>query len=111
MASHNDIVSEFFEIDKTLFLKNDEWSGLVKVNFFSLDEANTLKIVVTNTNVDNVVTNKEHLCSPSNPVIVWIPEYAPEYGQAAKVLLEESIERITATTQLSPFKQDFLSVN
>ena len=68
-TSHNDIVSEFFEIGKTLFLTNDEWSGLVKVKYFSSDEANILKIVVTNTNGDNIVTTKEHLHSPSNPDI------------------------------------------
>ena len=33
-TSQNDIVSEFFEIGETLFLTNDGWSGLVKVNFF-----------------------------------------------------------------------------
>ena len=32
-TSQNDIVSEFFEIGETLFLTNDGWSGLVKVNF------------------------------------------------------------------------------
>ena len=37
-TSQNDIVSQFFEIDKTLFLTNDGWSGLVKVKYFSSDE-------------------------------------------------------------------------
>ena len=57
----NDIVSEFFEIGETLFLTNDGWSGLVKVKYFSLGEANILKVIVTNTNGDNIVTTKEHL--------------------------------------------------
>ena len=32
-SQNDDIVSEFFEIGETLFLTNDGWSGLVKVNF------------------------------------------------------------------------------
>ena len=89
--SQNDIVSEFFEIGKTLFLANDGWSGLVKVKYFFLDKANILKIVVKNSNGDNIVTTKEHLHSLSNPDIGWIPESAPEYGKAAKLLSEEAI--------------------
>ena len=54
-------MSEFFKIGETLFLTDDGWSGLVKVKSFSLDDANILKIVVTNTNGDNIVTTKEHL--------------------------------------------------
>ena len=77
-TSHNDIISEFFEIGKTLFLTNDGWSGLVKVKYFSLDEANILKIVVKNTTGENIVTTKEHLSSLYNPDIGWIPESAPE---------------------------------
>ena len=69
-TSQNDnTVSEFFEIGETLFLTNYGWSGLVKVKSFSLDKAKILKIVVTNTNGDNIVTTKEHLRSPPNPVI------------------------------------------
>ena len=33
-TSHNNIVSEFFEIGETLFLTDDGWSRLVKVNLF-----------------------------------------------------------------------------
>ena len=80
-----------FEIGETLFLTNDGWSGLVKVEYFSLDKANILIIVVTNTNGDNIVTTKEHHLSPSNPDIGWIPESAPEYWQVTKLLLEEAI--------------------
>ena len=104
-TSQNDIVSEFFEIGETLFLTNDEWSGLVKAKYFSLDEANILIFFVTNTNGDNIVTTKEHIFSPSNPDIGWIPESAPEYRQTAKLLLEESIESITSSTHLSSLQQ------
>ena len=104
-TSQNDIVSKFFEIGETLFLTNDGWSGLVKVRSFSLDKANILKVVVKNTNGENIVTNKEHLCSPSNPDIVWIPDSATEYGQADKLLSEEAIEKITSSTHLSPLQQ------
>ena len=82
------IVSEFFEIGENLFLTNDGCSGPVKVKCFSLNKANILKIDVKNTNGDNIFTTNEHICSPYNPDIGWIPESAPEYGQAAKLLLE-----------------------
>ena len=52
MTSQNDIVSEFSKIGETLFLTNDGWSGIVQVKYFSLEETNILKIVVTNTNED-----------------------------------------------------------
>ena len=110
-TSHNDTVSEFFEIGKTLFLTNDGWSGLVKVKYFSLDEANILKIIVKNTNGDINVTPKEHFCSSSKSDIGCIPESTPEYGQAAKLILEEAIEKITSPTHFSPLQQYFFSVN
>ena len=110
-TSQNDIVSEFFKIGETLFLTNSGWSGLVKVKYFSLEEANILKVFVTNNNGDNIVTTKEHLCSPSNTNIGWIPESVPEYGQAAKVLLEESIKKVTSPTHLSSLQQEFFSVH
>ena len=65
---------------------------------------------MTNTNGGNIVTTKEHLCSPSNTDIGWIPESAPEYGQVAKLLSEEAIENITSPTHLSPLQQEFFSV-
>ena len=108
--SHNDIVSDFFEIGETLFLTNDGWSGLVKVKYFSLVQANILKIVVTNTNGDNIFTTKEHLRSPSNLDIGWVSESAPEYGKAVKVLSEEAIENLISSTHLSPLQQEFFSV-
>ena len=109
--SHNDIVSDFLEIGETLFLTDDGWSGFDKVKPFSLNEEKILKIVLTNTNWDNIITTKEHLRSPSNPDTGWIPEYAPEYIKAAKLLSGEAIKNITSPTHLSPLQQEFFSVN
>ena len=81
------------------------------MKYFSLDKAKILKIVVTNTNRDNIFATKEHLCSPSNPDIERITESAPKYVQVAKVLLEEAIENITSPTHLSPLQQEFFSVH
>ena len=78
-SSKDDILSELFDIGETLFFTNDGWSGLVKVKSVSLDEANVLRIVVTNSNGDDIVTTKEHLRSPANPDVGWIPSSVPEY--------------------------------
>ena len=92
-SSQDDITSELFDIGETLFFTNYGWSGMVKVKYFSLDETNLLRIVATNSNGDDIITNKEHLCSPSNPDVGWIPSSVPEYKQSAKTLSEEDIEK------------------
>ena len=43
--------------------------------------------------------------------LTWITESLPEYGQAAKVLSEEAIKKITSPTHLSPLQQECLSVH
>ena len=48
-----------------------------KVKYFSLDETNVLRIIVTNSNGDDIITTKEHLRSPSNPDVGWIPSSVP----------------------------------
>ena len=54
---------------------------------------------------------QKKLCSPSNPDIGWIPEFAPEYGQAGKLLLEEANKNIISPTHLSPLQQEFFIVH
>ena len=78
-SSQYDITSELFDIVETIFFTNDGWSGLVKVKSFSLDETNVLRIVVTNSNEDDIITTKEHLRSPSNSDVGWIPRSVTEY--------------------------------
>ena len=57
-SSQDDITSELFDIGETLFFTNDGWSGLVKVKYFSLDETNFLRILVTNINGGGIITTK-----------------------------------------------------
>ena len=85
--------------------------SLVKMKSFSLDETNVLRIAVRNRNGYNIITTKEHLCSPSNPEVGWIPISVPEYKQSAKTLSEEDIEKISSPKHLSPLQQEFLSVH
>ena len=92
-SSQYDITSELFDIGETLFFTNDGWSGLVKVKYFSLDETNFLRIIVTNSNGDDIITTKEHLCSPNNPDVGWSHSSVSEYKQSAKTLSEEDIEK------------------
>ena len=65
---------------------------------------------MTNSNGDNIITTKEHLRSPRNPDVGWIPSSVPKYKQSAKTLSEEDIENITSPKHLSPLQQEFLSV-
>ena len=67
-------MSELFDIGETLFFTNDGWSGLVKVKYFSLDETNVLRIVVTNNNGYDIITNKEYLRLLRNPPNIWIAQ-------------------------------------
>ena len=101
VSSQDDIKSELFDNGETLFFINNGWSGLVKVKSFSLDKTNVLRIIVTNSNGDDIITTKEHLCSPNNPDSGWITSSVPEYKQSAKTLSEEDIEKITWTKHLS----------
>ena len=55
---------------------------------FSMDETNVLRVVVTNSNGDDIITTKEYLRSPSNPDVRWIPSSVTEYKQSAKTLSE-----------------------
>ena len=76
---------------------------------FSMDKTNVLRIIVTNSNGDDIITTKEHLRSPNNPDVGWIPSSVPEYKQSAKTLSEKDIEKITSPKHLSPLQQEFLS--
>ena len=57
-SSQDDITPELFDIGETLFFTNNGWSGLVKVKSFSLDKTNALRIIVTNSNGDDIITTK-----------------------------------------------------
>ena len=37
VSSQDDITSEIFDSEETIFFTNDEWSGLIKEKSFSLD--------------------------------------------------------------------------
>ena len=81
------------------------------MNYFSLDKTNVLRIIVTNSNEDDIITTKELLCLPGNPDVGWIPSSVPKYKQSAKTLSEEDIEKITLPKHLSPLHQEILSVH
>ena len=110
-SSQDDITSELFDIGETIFFTNNGWSGLVKVKSFSLDKKNILRIIVTNSNGDDIINTKEHLLSPNNPDVGWIPSSVTEYKQSAKTLSEKDIEKIMSPKNLSPLQQEFLSVH
>ena len=92
-SSQDDITSELFDIGETLFFKNNGLPGLVKVKYFSLDKTNVLRIIATNSNGDDIITTKEHLCLLNNADVGWLPSSVPEYKQSAKTLSEKYIEK------------------
>ena len=67
------------------------------VKYFSLDETNVLRIVVTHSNGYDIITTKEHLRLPSNPDVGWIPSLVPEYKQSAKMAVAILIWMTTTT--------------
>ena len=69
---------ELFDIGETIFFTNNGWSGLIKVKSFSLDKTNVLRIIVTNSNGDDIITTKDHLRSPINPDVGLIPSSVPQ---------------------------------
>ena len=111
VSSQDDIMSELLDIGETVFFTNNGWSGLVKVKYFSLEKTNVLRNIVTNINGDDIITTKEHLCSPNNLYVGWIPSSVPKYKQSAKTLSEEDIKNITSPKHLLPLHQEFLSVH
>ena len=105
-------VLELFEIGETLYYVNNGWSGLVKVKSFKLDENGIIRFVVTSiASEEDIETTSDHLRSPSNPDIGWIPTSVPEYRSTSKMLTEEEIKNLTSPTHLSPLQQEFLSVH
>ena len=93
VSSQDDTTLELFDIGETLFFTNNGWSGLVKVKYFSLDKTNFLRIIVTNSNGDDIITTKEYLRSPNNTDVGWIPSSVPKYKQSDKTLSEEDIKK------------------
>ena len=68
------------------------------MKYFSLDKTNVLRIIVTNSNGDDIITIKENLRSLNNPEVGWIPISVTEYKQSAKTLSEKDIENHAAQT-------------
>ena len=106
-----DVKQELFEVGETLFYAKEGWSGLVKVKSLALDENGVLRIVVMNSNGEDITTTREFLRSPGNPDIGWIPTSVPEYQSSAKEISDEDMTKITSPVHLSPLQQEFLSVH
>ena len=66
---------------------------------------------MTNSNGDDIITTKEHLRSPNNPYVGWIPSSVTEYKQSAKTISEKDIEKITSLKHLSPLQHEILSIH
>ena len=106
-----DVKQELFEVGETLFYARDGWSGLVKVKSLALDEDGVLRIVVVNSNGEDITTTREFLRSPVNPDIGWIPTSVPEYQSCAKTISDDEMKKISSPVHLSPLQQEFLSVH
>ena len=106
-----DIKEELFEEGETLFCAIDGWSGLVKVKSIYMDDANVLRFIVLDSNSKEIITTREHLRSPSNPDVGWIPSSTQEYNAAAESLSDKEVEALCSPLHLSPLQQEFLSLH
>ena len=70
-----------------------------------------LHFVVTDNNGKDIATTREHLRSPSNPDIGWIPSSVPEYGSASRCLTDKEVKTLCSPLHLSPLQQEFLSLH
>ena len=96
-SSQDDITSELFDIGETRFFTNYGWSGLVKVIFF-LWTKNILRIIVTNSNGDDIITTKEHLRSPIKPDVGWIPILVPKYKNQPRLSQKKILKNHVSQT-------------
>ena len=64
-----DVKQELFKVGETLFYTKEGWSGLVKVKLLALDENEVPRIVVINSNGEDITTTRENLRSQQNPDI------------------------------------------
>ena len=107
-----DVKQELFEEGETLFCGIDHgWSWLVRVKSMAIDDAGVVRFVVTDSNGKDITTTREHLRSPSNPGIGWIPSSAPEYNSATRCLTDEDVQMLCSPLHLSSLQQEFLSLH
>ena len=100
------IKQEVFEEGETLFCAIDGWFGLVRVKSIELDDTGVLRFVVTDNNGKDIATTREHLRSPSNPDIGWIPSSVPEYGSASRCLTDKEVKTLCSPLHLSPLRKN-----
>ena len=105
------VKTEMFEVGETLFYSKDGFSTMAKVSKIFLDDNNVMQISVTTADGTEIQTTREHLRSPGNPDVGWIPSSAPEYNQSASQLTEEQVNNIISPSHLSPLQQEFLSLH
>ncbi|KAL7542834.1 hypothetical protein ACHAWF_007261 [Thalassiosira exigua] len=110
-TSRQSLSTELFEVGETLFYSKNGYNTLVKVIALELDDYLVLRFRVAQVNGDEFVTTREHLRSPSNPDIGWIPSTVPEYKAASLDLSDEEISRVALPVHLSPLQQEFLSLH
>ena len=76
-----------------------------------MDDTNVLHFVVLDSNSKEISTTQEHLRSPSNPDVGWIPSSTQEYNAAAESLSDKEVEALCSPLHLSPLQQEFLSLH
>ncbi len=100
-----ELKTELFEGGETLVYTKDGYPSYVKVTAVELNDDKVLQIRLSEKGGDDFVTTREHLHSPNNPDIGWIPSTMPEYRTVAKVLSDREINSITSPKHLLPIHQ------
>ena len=73
---------------------------MVRVKSIAIDDADVLRFVVTDSNGKDTTITREHLQSPSNPDIGWIPSSASEYDSATRCLTDEEVKTLCSPLHL-----------
>jgi len=101
-----------FHIGETLLYTNAGHTSYVRVEEIFLDDNAVLRSRVrTTTNDELIETMKESLRSPTAPDIGWIPTSVPEKKDAASMLSDEELAKISDPVTLTPLEEEFVALH
>ena len=103
---------DMFHVGETLLYTNAGHTTYVRVEEIFLDDTAVLRFRVRATANDELIeTTKESLRSPAAPDIGWIPTSVPEKKDAASMLSDKELAKISNPVTLSPLQEEFIALH